>query len=64
MKTLFIDETGDHSLSKIDNSYPIFVLSGVIVEDAYHDGALTDELNALKMKHFETTDIIYCMARR
>lgn len=30
MKTRFIDETGDHSLSKIDNSYPLFVLSGVV----------------------------------
>lgn len=58
MKTLFIDETGDHSLSKIDDSYPIFVLSGVIVDQAHHDGELADRLNAFKMKHFETTDIV------
>jgi hypothetical protein len=58
MRTLFVDETGDHSLSKIDNSYPIFVLSGVIIDHAYHDGELTEQLNAFKMKHFETTDIV------
>lgn len=58
MKTLFIDETGDHSLSKIDDSYPIFVLSGVITEDTYHDGELTNLLDAFKMRHFETTDIV------
>lgn len=58
MKTLYIDETGDHSLSKIDNSYPIFVLSGVIVEQEYHDGPLSDALNAFKIKHFGVTDVI------
>lgn len=57
MKTLFIDETGDHSLSKIDNSYPIFVLSGVIVDESYH-GELTEKLDTFKRRHFETTDIV------
>lgn len=58
MKTLFIDETGDHSLSKIDSSYPIFVLSGVIIDDDYHSDELTAQLDAFKMKHFATTDIV------
>ena len=58
MKVLYIDETGDHSLSKIDKSYPIFVLSGVIIEDSYHDGELTDRLDELKERHFGTKDII------
>ncbi|MGI9027577.1 MAG: DUF3800 domain-containing protein [Candidatus Saccharimonadales bacterium] len=58
MKVLYIDETGDHSLSKIDKSYPIFVLSGVICDMVYHDGELTDYLNALKLKHFGTEDIV------
>ena len=30
MKVLFLDESGDHNLSVIDPSYPIFVLGGVI----------------------------------
>lgn len=32
MKTLFIDETGDHDLIKIDQNYPIFALCGVIFD--------------------------------
>ena len=58
MRILYIDETGDHSLSKIDKSYPIFVLSGVIINKDYHDGELTTKLNALKQKHFGTEDIV------
>lgn len=58
MKTLYIDETGDHSLSKIQKSYPIFVLCGIICDEKYHDGELTDFVEKLKLKHFGTTDII------
>lgn len=58
MKVLFIDETGDHSLSKIDKSYPIFLLSGVIVDEVYHDTVLTKAMNDLKTKHFKTTDVV------
>jgi len=58
MKTLFIDETGDHNLSKIDKSYPIFVLSGVIVDSAYHDDILTKKLAAFKVKHFGDPNVV------
>jgi hypothetical protein len=58
MQVLFIDETGDHSLSKIDKSYPIFVLSGIITDEAYHDGKLTKALNTFKLRHFGTTDVV------
>lgn len=58
MKVLYVDETGDHSLSKIDSSYPIFVLTGVIVDQDYHDETLTTLLNEFKQHAFSTTDII------
>jgi hypothetical protein len=32
VKTLFLDESGDRSLSVIDPQYPVFVLGGVIVD--------------------------------
>lgn len=35
MKTLFLDESGDHNLAVIDPAYPVFVLGGVIVDDQY-----------------------------
>jgi hypothetical protein len=57
-KVLFIDETGDHSLSKIDKSYPIFVLTGILTDEAYHATEITRELSRLKVKHFGTSDII------
>ena len=32
MKVLFLDESGDHNLTVIDDNYPVFVLGGVIAE--------------------------------
>lgn len=58
VKVLFIDETGDHSLSKIDKSYPIFVLSGVIIDEDYHAHELTKQLNEFKRHHFGTDEIV------
>ncbi len=58
MKALYLDETGDHSLSKIDSSYPIFVLCGVLVDEDYHNDEITRKLNNFKKKHFGTEDIV------
>jgi len=55
---LFLDESGDHSLEKIDPQYPVFVLCGVVMEGTYHDGGATDVLNDFKRKLFGTRDII------
>ncbi len=58
MKVLFLDESGDHNLSIIDPQYPLFVLGGVIVDQEYAAGELTDQVNAFKQRHFGRTDII------
>ncbi|HJD61209.1 MAG TPA: DUF3800 domain-containing protein [Rickettsia endosymbiont of Columbicola hoogstraali] len=58
MHILFIDESGDHNLTKIDPLYPIFVLGGVIIEKNYADGELIYEMNKFKQLVFGTTDII------
>lgn len=58
MKVLFLDESGDHNLSIIDPQYPLFVLGGVIVEQSYAEGRLTDQLNAFKQTLFGCTGII------
>lgn len=34
---LFLDESGDHSLDKIDPQYPMFVLGGVLIDAADYD---------------------------
>jgi hypothetical protein len=56
-KILFIDESGDHSLTKIDPQYPIFVLCGVILESESHD-ILTGRLDDFKLRLFGTRDIV------
>jgi hypothetical protein len=55
---LFLDESGDHSLSKIDPQHPVFVLCGVIMDEDYHNRAATDALNQFKERLFERQDII------
>ena len=58
MKVLFLDESGDHNLSVIDPQYPMFVLGGVIMDQAYAEGPLTDAMNAFKREMFGRTDIV------
>lgn len=31
MKILYLDESGDHNLTKIDDQYPVFVLADLVV---------------------------------
>ena len=38
---MFLDESGDHNLTKIDPQYPVFVLGGVIMDADYAAGPLT-----------------------
>lgn len=60
MKVMFLDESGDHGLevSKIDKSYPIFVLSGCIFDFDYYLKKVEPAVNDLKLKYFNSTDVI------
>ena len=58
MKVLFLDESGDHNLSAIDPSYPMFVLGGVIVDKEYADGPLTEAFDDFKLRMFGRTDVV------
>ena len=58
MKALFLDESGDHSLSVVDPQYPIFVLGGVIIDKEYAEGRLSAVLDEFKLEMFGRTDII------
>ena len=58
MKALYIDESGDHNLTVVDPQFPVFVLGGVIVDQDYADGPLTDALNDFKREIFGRTDIV------
>ena len=59
MKIMFLDESGDHSLEKIDNTYPIFVLAGCIFDFSYYAATVELAMQILKQKYFSKTDIIF-----
>ena len=48
----FFDECGDHSLTKIDPDFPLFVLAMVVVQrEAYQDEILP-KMNAFKLRYW------------
>ncbi len=54
---MFLDESGDHSLTKIDPQYPLFVLTGVIIDENYSP-ILEKEFRTFKRNLFGSEDII------
>lgn len=58
MKILYLDESGDHSLSIIDQEYPVFVLGGVVLDKDYAEGQLIEKFNKFKIEMFGDTEII------
>lgn len=58
MQTLYIDESGDHNLIKVDPYYPIFVLGGVLVDQNYHDRVISPELERLKVDCFNDPNVV------
>jgi hypothetical protein len=58
MKVLFLDESGDHNLSVIDSSYPLFVLGGIIVEQDYAAGPMEDAVRDFKRRLFGRDDLV------
>jgi hypothetical protein len=58
MKILYLDESGDHDLVNIDTNYPVFVLSGCILDSGYHDNALKPSLDRFKQDTLGRADVI------
>lgn len=54
---LFLDESGDHSLDKIDMQYPIFVLGGALIAASEYK-AVETEWSRMKQALFGTNEII------
>jgi hypothetical protein len=55
---LFLDESGDHNLTKIDPQYPIFVLAGCVFKPGYYNETAVSRIESLKEELFETKEII------
>lgn len=58
MKILFLDESGDHNLSIIDQQYPLFVLGGVIVDKGYAEEEMTEAVQSFKRRLFGRDDLV------
>lgn len=55
---VYVDESGDHGLSKIDPEYPVFVLAFCIFEKARYAEQLLSELAKLKMRYFGHDSVV------
>lgn len=53
----FLDESGDHGLSKIDPNFPVFVLSCVVFSQRAYEAFLRD-MNALKVNFWADGKVI------
>jgi hypothetical protein len=55
---MYLDESGDHSLTRLDPQYPVFVLGGVILDREYAETTLEARLRAFKRELFGRDDLI------
>lgn len=58
MRTLYLDESGDHQLSPVDQRYPVFVLGGVIMDEAYAHGVAAEAVAEFKRQFFAHDDFV------
>lgn len=58
MKVFFLDESGDHSLSKIDDQFPVFCLAGCIFDEIEYQQNSKAEIDAFKIRYFSTSEVI------
>ena len=54
---LFVDESGDHNLSKVDKTYPIFSLGGLCISETAYE-KLNVVVNDFKIKYYGSTDVV------
>ncbi len=53
----FMDETGDHGLSFVDENFPIFLLAGCLFESAEYE-KIIQKINTFNQEFFNTTEVI------
>lgn len=56
---MFLDESGDLSLEKIDPQYPVFCLAGVIIDEDEYRKTVSPDLDRIKLKYWKTTNVIF-----
>lgn len=58
MRMMFLDESGNHNLKKINPHYPVFVLGGVIVDRAYARTVIEPQMKEFKLRVFGQDEIV------
>ena len=58
MKVMFLDESGDHSLVKIDSQFPIFCLAGCIFDEAQYQRESNAKIDAFKIRYFSDSNTV------
>lgn len=48
---VYVDESGDHGLSRIDNNYPIFVLAFCVFQKQYYSENTVPDFQKFKFQH-------------
>jgi hypothetical protein len=54
---LFIDESGDHGLIKLDDSFPVFLLCGILTSEINYS-EIKDKINTLKNTFWAKKEVI------
>ncbi len=55
---MFLDESGDHNLTKIDEQFPVFCLAGCVFDEMVYKSNCNIEIDAFKTAYFDTTDTV------
>ena len=55
---VFVDESGDHGIEKIDSEYPIFVLTCCVFEKQHYCDVVLPALSKFKMKYWGNDTVI------
>lgn len=55
---LFLDESGTHDMQNVDPAFPVFVLAGLLVGEAYYVKTLVPRLKALKQQHLGDKNVV------
>lgn len=54
---LFIDESGDHGLKTVDESFPVFILCGLLISEE-NFSIINNDLIDLKLKYWKNNNVI------
>ncbi len=55
---LYLDESGEDNLAKVDNAYPVFILGAVVIEKLYHDTVAHRAFHEFKLSQGLTPGIV------